>query len=89
MIIPEGRPTLASLLKQAGYQTAVVGKWHLGLGASGKALDWNQPIKPGPRETGFNYSFIMAATGDRVPCVYVENQQVVGLDPRDPLQVDY
>ena len=31
----------------------------------------------------------MAATGDRVPCVYVQNHNVVGLDPKDPLRVDY
>jgi arylsulfatase A-like enzyme len=88
MIIRPGRATLASMLKQAGYNTAVVGKWHLGLGdASG--VDWNKEIKPGPRELGFDYSFIMAATGDRVPCVYVEDGKVVGLDPADPIKVNY
>lgn len=89
MIIEPGRPTLASILRDAGYTTAVVGKWHLGLGAGGASLDWNQFIRPGPREVGFDYSFIMAATGDRVPCVYVENQRVVGLDPDDPIRVSY
>jgi arylsulfatase A-like enzyme len=89
LIIPDGRATLASILQSAGYRTGVVGKWHLGLGRSGEPLDWNRPIPAGPREVGFDYSFIMAATGDRVPCVYLENQQVVGLDPADPLRVDY
>jgi len=89
MIIEPGRPTLASILRDAGYATAVVGKWHLGLGAAGAALDWNRPVTPGPREAGFDYSFIMAATGDRVPCVYLENQRVVGLEPADPLRVNY
>ncbi len=46
-------------------------------------------IKPGPREAGFDYSFIMAATADRVPCVYVQNGRVVGLDPKDPIEVSY
>jgi arylsulfatase A-like enzyme len=88
LIIQPGRTTVASLLQRAGYQTGVVGKWHLGLGGQG-GPDWNAEIRPGPREIGFDYSFIMPATGDRVPCVYVENQRVVGLDPKDPIQVSY
>ncbi|WP_395735366.1 arylsulfatase [Prosthecobacter sp.] len=87
MIIPPGRATLASVFKGAGYQTAVVGKWHLGLGDG--ELDWNQEIKPGPTEIGFDHCFIMAATGDRVPCVYVQDHRIVGLDPSDPIQVSY
>jgi arylsulfatase A-like enzyme len=89
LIIEPGRPTLPSILKQAGYTTAVVGKWHLGLGARGEPLDWNAEIQPGPLEIGFDYSYIMAATGDRVPCVYVENHRVVGLEPGDPIEVSY
>ena len=88
LIIQPGRTTVASLLQRAGYQTGVVGKWHLGLGGKG-GPDWNGEIKPGPREIGFDYSFLMPATGDRVPCVYVENQRVVGLDPNDPIRVSY
>jgi arylsulfatase A-like enzyme len=64
-----------------------VGKWHLGLGSG--ELNWNKTIEPGPLDLGFDYCFLLPATGDRVPCVYVENRQVVGLDPRDPIQVSY
>ncbi len=87
LIIQPGRTTLASVFKRAGYATGVVGKWHLGLGKRG--LDWNGDIKPGPLDIGFDYGFLIPATGDRVPCVYVENRRVVGLDPSDPIQVSY
>jgi arylsulfatase A-like enzyme len=87
LIIEPGRPTLPAILKAQGYATGVVGKWHLGLGAGN--LDWNGEIKPGPLEIGFDYCFLIPATGDRVPCVYVENHRVVGLDPGDPIQVSY
>ncbi len=87
LIIEPGRVTLPSMLQKAGYTTGVVGKWHLGLGVGHP--EWNNEIKPGPREIGFNYSFIIPATGDRTPCVFVENQRVVNLDPADPITVDY
>ncbi|MCX7046343.1 MAG: arylsulfatase [Candidatus Sumerlaeota bacterium] len=80
-------PTTASVLKQAGYHTGIVGKWHIGLGQGD--LDFNKEIKPGPLELGFDYAFFFPATGDRVPCVFVENHRVVGLDPKDPIRVSY
>ena len=88
LIIPTNRLTLPRMLQKAGYRTASIGKWHLGLGPKG-GPDWNGDIKPGPLEIGFDYSFILPATGDRVPCVYVENNRVVGLNPTDPIQVSY
>ncbi|MDO9339068.1 MAG: sulfatase-like hydrolase/transferase, partial [Bacteroidales bacterium] len=87
-IIKPGRTTLASVMQNAGYKTAVVGKWHLGLGSEGGA-DWNGEITSGPMDLGFDYNFIIPATGDRVPCVFVENRRVVGLDPNDPIKVSF
>ncbi len=88
LIIPVATPTLPGMLQKAGYNTAVIGKWHLGLGDA-KGADWNGNISPGPLEIGFNYSFLIPATGDRVPCVFVENHQVVNLDKNDPITVSY
>lgn len=88
LIIPTNEESMPGMLQKAGYQTAVVGKWHLGLGPAG-GPNWNSEIKPGPLEIGFNYSFIMPATGDRVPCVYMENYRIVDLDPADPITVSY
>jgi arylsulfatase A-like enzyme len=88
LLIPVASTTLPGMLQKAGYNTAVIGKWHLGLGDA-KGIDWNEKIKPGPAEIGFNYSFLIPATGDRVPCVFVENQQVVNLEKNDPIKVSY
>jgi len=88
-IIHPERYTLADVFKNSGYQTGVVGKWHLGLGDKTGTQDWNGHITPGPSDIGFDYSFILAATGDRVPCVYVENERIVNLDPKDPIAVSY
>ncbi|VGO20690.1 sulfatase family protein [Pontiella sulfatireligans] len=89
LIIDPARPTIAAFLRDNGYKTALSGKWHLGLGSASEPLDWNGQIKPGPKEVGFEYSFHMAATADRVPSVYIKNGRVVNLDASDPIQVNY
>lgn len=85
-VIKPGTETIASLLQKGGYKTAVIGKWHLGLGGP-DGPDWNGQLKPGPREIGFDYNFLLPTTNDRVPQVYVENDRVLNLDPADPLWV--
>ncbi|MCF0167236.1 MAG: sulfatase-like hydrolase/transferase [Bacteroidales bacterium] len=89
MIITPDYYTLPDMMKENGYATAAVGKWHLGLGSERGKQDWNGHISPALNDIGFDYSFIMAATGDRVPCVYIENGEVVNLDPEDPIEVSY
>ncbi|MDF7799632.1 arylsulfatase [Pontiellaceae bacterium B1224] len=79
--------TLPKLFKQAGYTTGVIGKWHLGIGQKGVPVDWNGDVKPGPMEVGFDRSFLLPSTNDRVPCVYLDGHRVVNLDPNDPLFV--
>ncbi len=84
-LIKPGTETLASLLKRAGYATAVIGKWHLGLGDP--KPDWNGDLKPGPLEIGFDHCLLLPTTNDRVPQVYVEDHRVRNLKADDPLWV--
>ena len=87
LAVDTAKPSTSSILHQAGYRTAIVGKWHIGLGKGD--LDFNTEIAPGPNELGFDYAFFFPATGDRVPCVFIENHRVVGLDPNDPIRTSY
>ena len=87
--IAPGRSTLASVLRDAGYATGLVGKWHLGLGNGERPIDFNSEIKPGPLELGFDSAFFIPATVDRVPTVFIEDHRVAGLDPKDPIRVSY
>lgn len=88
LIIDTACVTMADMFKAEGYATGVVGKWHLGLGPEG-GTDFNKEIHPNAQDIGFDYEFIIPATVDRVPCVFVENGRVVGLDPSDPITVSY
>lgn len=88
LIIDTECHTLADAMHDAGYATGAVGKWHLGLGPAG-GTDFNVEIRPDARDIGFDYEFLIPATVDRVPCVFIENGRVVGLDPNDPITVNY
>lgn len=87
LLIPTGMTTAPGLLKQAGYRTALVGKWHLGFGLT--KPDYNQELRPGPLEVGFDEFFGIPATNDRMPPVFVRNHRVQGLDPNDPIAYSF
>ncbi len=87
LLIPVDMPTLPKMMQKAGYSTAAIGKWHLGMGKGN--VDWNRPVSPSANDVGFDYTCVIAATNDRVPTVYVENGLVEGLDPDDPIEVSY
>ena len=89
MIIQPEQTTVADLMHRAGYATAAIGKWHLGLGSQTAAQDWNGQLDCTPRDLGFDYHYIMAATADRVPCVYIENGRVANYDASAPIEVSY
>lgn len=87
LIIPTDIPTLPKMMQSCGYNTAAIGKWHLGMGDGN--VDWNREISPSANTVGFDYTCLIAATNDRVPTVYVKDGLVEGLDPDDPIYVDY
>ncbi len=89
MIIDPGQFTMADMFKSRGYATCAIGKWHLGLGDKTGKQDWNAPLASTPADLGFDYHYIMAATADRVPCVFIENGMVADHDTLAPIEVSY
>ena len=75
--------TIGRLMKEAGYATACIGKWHLGFGDP--EPDWNGELKPGPLELGFDHYFGIPQVNSGPPFVYVQDHRVLGWDPNDPL----
>ncbi|MDF7823630.1 arylsulfatase [Pontiellaceae bacterium B12227] len=83
LLIDTEQLTIARLLKNKGYDTACIGKWHLGFGDGN--IDWNEPLRPGPLDVGFDYYFGVPIVNSCSPYMYVENDRIVGLDPEDPV----
>lgn len=83
LIVDTTKTTIADVFKNSGYDTAVVGKWHLGFGKERNT--WKEPLRPGPQDLGFDYYFGMPVVNSAPPYVYVENDRVDGSDPDDPL----
>lgn len=86
-LIEPGRETVASFLKKQSYQTACIGKWHLGWswvknGVEKQSIDYSKPVSNGPEYFGFDYSFCIPASLDMPPYVFVENGQCVSI-PND------
>lgn len=82
----DGEPTVASILKSAGYATGCVGKWHLGTQRKAP-VDWNAPLTPGPNSAGFDYYFGVINSHNQAPFVLVENDHILGLKPGDRITV--
>ena len=82
LLINPKQQTIGTLMQDAGYATACIGKWHLGFGQG--RPNWNGELKPGPLEVGFDYYFGVPIVNSHPPFVYVENHKVVGLVPEDP-----
>lgn len=83
LIVDTEKTTVADVFKSSGYDTAVIGKWHLGFGKG--TNKWKEPLRPGPQDLGFDYYFGMPVVNSAPPYVYVENDRIVGSDPDDPL----
>lgn len=89
LIIGPDQYTVARMFQDAGYATAAIGKWHLGLGSETGKQQWNGTLDHTPRHIGFDYHYIQAATADRVPCVYIEQDTIANRDPQSPIEVSY
>ena len=72
-LIEKGQVTIASLLRDQGYHTAMVGKWHLGFNEHG----YDQPLRGGPVDCGFDTFFGLRASTDIPPYFYIRGDRAV------------
>lgn len=85
-LVEKGRKTIGHIMQELGYHTAHIGKWHLGWGDKGTKIDFTAGELPrGPRELGFEYSFVTASAKNMYPLCFVENQKAVGKLVPSPL----
>jgi len=82
----EGEILLPQVLRNAGYETAGFGKWHLGFGLP-RPADFNGLLTPGTYEAGFNYYFGLPRSNNEPPFVFFENDRVYRHDPEDPIRI--
>lgn len=87
LVIRDGEATIASLLKAAGYATGCVGKWHLGAQRQ-NPIDWNQPLRPGPNDVGFDEYFGVINSHNQAPFVWVENDRIIDRGPGEVIEVE-
>lgn len=98
-LIEPGRLTWPAFLKQHGYRTACIGKWHLGMNwplqnggfarqySDGWEVDYTKPIQNGPNAVGFDYYFGISASLDMPPFVFIENDRVQGVPTVDKIWI--
>ena len=90
-LIPAERATVAHLLRDAGYHTQMIGKWHLGWDwakADKKAgkwqnIDFTQPVKNGPDINGFDGYYGHCGSLDMAPYVWVDTGKVTAIPERE------
>ena len=92
LLVEKARKTIGHMMQELGYHTAQIGKWHLGWGDNGGRTDFAAEVLPrGPRELGFDYSFVTASCKNMYPYVLVENRKAVSrmkLDPKPETDFD-